>query len=339
MVIESARSWFERVPKVELHIHLEGAIPLDALWELMQKYGGDPGVPDRAALEKKFLYTDFMHFIQTWIWKNTFLREYADFEFMAEAVARDLLAQNILYVEAYYSPPDHTRHGSLETVRLTEAIRKGLDRVPGIEVKLIADLVRDFGAQKGFRTLDEVNEARGFGVIGIGIGGTEYEYPPELFREVYARARLLGFRTTAHAGEVAGAESVWGVVRDLQADRIGHGTHAMSDPELVKLLAKKQIPVEMCPLSNLRTGSVKTLEEHPIRRFFDERLLVTVNTDDPKMFNNSMAEEFEALTLVHRFTHDEIRKLILNGVESSWLEPEKKRLLKSDFVNDPNWKR
>ena len=120
--------WFERIPKVEIHLHLEGAIPLDALWRLIEKYGGDPSVPDPAALARRFEYRDFPHFIDTWLWKNEFLREYEDFTWIAEAVARDLARQNVRYLEAFYSPPDFSHHG-LETQRLTEAVRSGLSRV------------------------------------------------------------------------------------------------------------------------------------------------------------------------------------------------------------------
>src|SRR5687768_9353854 len=125
------KSWYERIPKIELHLHLEGAIPHEALWELACKYGGDPEVPDVEALVRRFDYRDFPHFIETWIWKNGFIREYDDFTLIAEAVARDLAAQKIRYVEAFYSPRDFARHG-LGEQGITEAIRRGLDRVPQI---------------------------------------------------------------------------------------------------------------------------------------------------------------------------------------------------------------
>jgi len=152
------KTWFERVPKVELHLHLEGAIPIPALWELVRKYGGDPTVPDQAALQRRFAYRDFPHFIETWIWKNQFLREYEDFSFIAEAVAADLARQKIRYAEIFYSPPDFARHG-LRTQGLTQAIRTGLERVPGIKVGLVADLVRDsysrFFTMRTTETLDD----------------------------------------------------------------------------------------------------------------------------------------------------------------------------------------
>jgi adenosine deaminase len=136
--------WFDHIPKVELHLHLEGAIPLPTLWELVQKYGGDAAVPDLESLDRMFTYRDFPHFIETWIWKNGYLRSYDDFRFIAEGVARDLVAQNIRYVEAFFSPSDFARHG-LKTQELTRAIHTGFSRVQGIEIALVADLVRRTG--------------------------------------------------------------------------------------------------------------------------------------------------------------------------------------------------
>ncbi|HEY9087528.1 MAG TPA: hypothetical protein VIO36_05125, partial [Anaerolineaceae bacterium] len=210
--MDETTGWLERIPKTELHLHLEGAIPLDALWTLAQKYGGDPEAPDAAALERKFVFRDFPHFIETWIWKNGFLREYEDFTFFAEAVARDLLRQNIRTVEAFYSPTDFARHG-LEVGRITAAVRAGLERVPQVQSQLIADLVRDTPPETAARTLAQVNEVREYGVIGVGLGGSEQSYPPEPFEAVFAEARRLGLHVTIHAGEAAGAASVWGALR------------------------------------------------------------------------------------------------------------------------------
>jgi adenosine deaminase len=328
--------WFERVPKVELHLHLEGAIPLDALWSLVRKYGGDPAVPNRAALARRFRYRDFPHFIETWIWKNGFLRRYEDFTAIAEAVARDLAAQNVRYAEIFFSPTDFARHG-LRVGPLARAIRAGLGRAPQIEVALVADLVRDTGPAQAAVTLQQVNEVRHQGVIGVGIGGSEQAFPPEPFAPVYEEARRLGFRTSAHAGEAAGPESVWGAVRALRVDRIGHGTRAVEDPALLDYLAEHEIPIEMCPLSNVRTGLVPAIEAHPIRRFFQRGIPVTVNTDDPKMFGNSLAEEYRLLESRLGFTRDEVRALILQAIRVSWLPEEQKGRLVEAFRRDPAW--
>ena len=212
--------WYDRLPKVELHIHLEGSIPLPGLWDLIQKYNGDPSVPDLAALEKRFAYRDFSHFIETWSWKNQFLREYEDFAFIAEAVARDLSRQNIRYAEMFFSPSLFVRHG-LSVSGITEAVRAGLSRIPEIEISLIADLVRDYGPDAEIQTLEQLADLKSLGIIGIGIGGSEHEFPPEPFKNLFERARELGFRTNAHAGEAAGVESIWGAVKVLHVERIG----------------------------------------------------------------------------------------------------------------------
>ncbi len=329
-------TWFDRVPKVELHLHLEGAIPHRTLWELVQKYGGDPSVPDLAALERRFTYRDFSHFLDTWVWKNQFLREYADFSFAAAAVARDLARQNIRYAEAFFSPSDFVRHG-LRTQDLTAAIRAGLSQVPDVEVALVADLVRDSGPQKAAATLAEVGEVRNLGVVGIGIGGSELEFPPEPFAGLYEQARRLGFHTSAHAGEAAGPASIWGAICSLCVDRIGHGTRAYQDDLLVDYLAEKQIPLEVCPLSNVRTRVVKRLEEHPVRTYFQRGIVVTINTDDPQMFGNSLAEEYMLLEKRLGFSRAEIRALILSGIRASWLPDHRKERMINEFIHHPAW--
>lgn len=332
--MESERlAYYQRAPKVELHFHLEGAIPLPALWNLVQKYapaGGDPEAPDFGALERRFAYRDFPHFLKVWHWKNRYLRELEDFEMIAEAVARDLVGQNIRYVEATISPSDFAYHG-LDAREIILALRRGLDRTPEVEVAFIVDLVRDRGPEHGMRHLHQIAEVRDAGVIGIGIGGAEHAFPPAPFAGTYAAARDLGLRTTAHAGEAAGASSVWDAVRLLVAERIGHGTRSEEDPALVDYLAAAQIPLEMCPLSNVRTGVVPSLEAHPIRRYFEQGLLVTVNTDDPKMFGNTLAEEAALLETALGFTPDEVREVLLNGIRASWLPEARKAAMLQAF--------
>jgi adenosine deaminase len=336
MTVSSTSTWYERVPKVELHLHLEGAIPQEALWQLIQKYGGDPDVPNIAALQQKFQYRDFPHFIETWVWKNQFLREYEDFTLIAEAVAQNLARQNVKYAEMFYSPLPFLQQG-LETRKLTEAICTGLSRVTQVDVALIMDFSRDSGVADAENNLDTVKELKTLGVIGVGLGGSEQKYPPELYTKIYEKARSMGFHTGAHAGEAAGPESIWGAVRSLKVERIGHGTRAIEDESLMRYLAEKQIPLECCPLSNVRTGVVKSIEAHPVKKFFDAGLLVTVNTDDPAMFGNSLAQEYQILEERLGFSRDEIRKVILNGVKAAWLSNDRKKKLQETLVNDENW--
>lgn len=329
--------WLERLPKVELHLHLEGAIPHAALWQLIRKYGGDPHVPNLDSLPGYFTYRDFPEFIDKWLWKQGFLREVADFELVGAAVAADLARQHIIYSEAFYSPAD-VRDNGLSTQDVSLALRRGLSSVPDVEVALIVDLVRDQGPVGAGRTLEEAAEvAAEAGVIGIGIGGSEQLFPPEPFAPVYRRARALGLHTTAHAGEVAGPESVWGAIRALGVERIDHGLRAVEDAALVAYLADRRLPVTSCPGSNVATGAVASLERHPIRRFLDAGVLVSVSTDDPAMFGLSMAGELAALQSRLAFTDDEVRQLALNAVDSSWLPDDRRADLRARVVGDPAW--
>jgi adenosine deaminase len=336
MAVLSPTSWYHKVPKIELHLHLEGAIPTEALWHLIQKYGGDPGVPDYDSLVKRFEYRDFLHFLETWMWKNSFLREYDDFAFISEAVAKDLASQNIRYVEAFFSPADFASHG-LETQKLVEAIRAGLDRIKEIQINLVADLVRTTPRDKANQILMELNEVKKLGIVGIGIGGPEDGFPPEPFSEIYELARQMGFHTNAHAGESAGADSIWGAIDSLHVERIGHGTRAFEDERLLDYLVEYQIPLEMCPISNVRTAVVDSIESHPVRAYYERGIIVTINSDDPKMFDNSLAEEYYLLENILGFSRTEILTLIDNAIGASWLAEDQKRDLAAQIHQDPGW--
>ncbi len=327
---------YEALPKVELHIHLEGAIPHAALWELIQKYGGDPSVASLPALHQRFEYRDFSQFIETWSWKNQYLREYDDFRFIAEMTAQDLVAQNIQYAEILFSPSLFIRRG-LEVQPIAQAIRQGFSRVADIELALIADLVRDYGPASEASTLAQLAEVKDQGIIGIGVGGSEHTYPPEPFAALYEAARRWGFRTTVHAGEAAGPRSIWGALESLQPDRIGHGTRAVEDQRLFDHLIARRIPVEMCPMSNVRTGVIKRLADHPIRQCFDHGMLISVNTDDPKMFHTSLAREYHLLELHCGFTRSEICSLILLAIQSSWLPDSRKTAFALRFRSHECW--
>jgi adenosine deaminase len=312
---------WESMPKVELHLHLEGAIPLPTMWGLVERHGGDPDVPDPAALGRRFEYRDFAHFIKTWEWKLRFHTTVEDYELLAAAVAEDLARQGHRYVEAYVSPTD----SPLPAGELLHAVRRGLDRHPAVMVALVPDLVRDTRPEMAMRTLEAVLEvAPETGVIGITIGGSEQLHPAAPFAPVFERARRAGLRLTAHAGEAAGPESVRQAVDDLGVDRIGHGVRAVEDPGLMAELVQRQIPLEVCPTSNVRTGVVGSLDEHPIRWMIEQGAFVTVNTDDPAMFGCSLAGEYAAL---HALGVDlaTLRMLSENAVDASWASPTVRR--------------
>jgi adenosine deaminase len=320
---------FSTIPKIENHLHLEGAIPLESLWTLIQKYGGDKSVSDIGQLKEKFRYRDFNHFLEIWLWKNKFIREYSDFTFLSDAVFKDLVNQNIKYAEIFISPSEY--RDTLEIQKIIEAISKSIYRNSEIRINLIVDVVRNLGPENAMKTLYEINEVKDLGIIGIGLGGQEKEYPPELFTDVFEKARKLGFKTTAHAGEAAGPESIWGAIKKLRVDRIGHGTRAIEDPELLNYLADNQIPIELCPLSNLRTKVINSIEEHPVRTYIDLGIPVSINTDDPKMFGNSLSDEYQILKDNFHFSDKELNNIIINSIRTTWLNEKEKNTLINNF--------
>jgi adenosine deaminase len=325
---------FQTIPKVENHLHLEGAIPLDTIWRLIQKYGGDKSVSDIDQLKQRFVYKDFNQFIETWSWKNQFIREYEDFAFLTDAVVKDLVEQSVRYAEIFISPS--LFKNSMQTQRIVEAISNEIKKHEKIQINLIVDLVRNYGAESEMRTLHEMNEVKNSGLIGIGIGGSENEYPPELFKDVFEQARSFGFKTTAHAGEAAGPKSIWGAIRELKVDRIGHGTRATEDKELLKYLAMNKTPLEVCPLSNLRTNVISKMKDHPVKTFIDFGIPVSINTDDPKMFNNSLSEEYQSLKDTFNYSNQDIHDIIINSIDTMWLDKKGKKKLASELRNEIN---
>jgi adenosine deaminase len=325
---------FHSIPKIENHLHLEGAIPLKTVWQLIQKYGGDESVSDIKQLKNRFVFQDFNHFIKIWSWKNQFIREYEDFSLITESVINDLAKQNIKYAEIFISPSLFKKR--LQIQRIVEAISAKIIKKPGIKISLIIDLVRDYGSASEMRTLHEINEVKDLGIIGIGIGGSEKKYPPRLFKDIYEKARKFGFKTTAHAGEAAGPESVWEVIHELKVDRIGHGTRAIEDKNLLKYLVDNKVPIEVCPLSNLRTKVVTSMFKHPVKTFIDMGIPVSINTDDPKMFNNSLFEEYQSLKDCFNYSNEDIYNIIINSIHTTWLDQKEKENLIAMFKEDLN---
>lgn len=323
------KSFIRDLPKVELHLHLEGAIPLKALLLLIEKYKGKDFITD-AELRKRFEYTDFSHFLDIWYWKNSFIREYEDYEFIAEQVALNLAEQNIRYAEIYFSPSDFSKIDS-QPQKIATSIRKGLNKYSDkITINLIADLVRD--EEDKLPQLKQILEVKDQGIIGIGLGGMEKEFPPKMFQQVFIEAKKNGLNTTCHAGEAAGPDYIWQAVRILNVDRIGYGTAAKDDPTLIKYLIDNKIPVEMCPISNVRTNVVNNLSEHPIINFYRNGMVVSVNTDDPKMFHTIMENEYLALIDTFNLDLSDIYNLAQNSIKSAWCSNDIKNTLQSELT-------
>jgi adenosine deaminase len=331
-LIEFAR----KIPKVELHLHLEGAIPLETLLAFIRRAGTEPDVRTVADLRARLAYPDFQGFLERWVWKNQFIAEEEDFEGMAYDVLADLHAQNVPYVEMHYSPGDYVGRG-LTSDGITEAVLTGAGRAGrefGIRSAFIVDLFWGTDADVAWGWMEEATPYLGRGVVGLGMGGNEGKSPARERAEVYREARRRGFRLTAHAGEALGPESVRAVIDELDVERIGHGVRAVEDPALLELIRERRIPLEVCVTSNVMTGAYPSAAAHPIRTLFERGLLVTVNSDDPTMFHTTLSDEYLLLLRDLGFTPEDVRTLSLNGVEASFLPDDDKRRLRSRFEEE-----
>jgi adenosine deaminase len=325
------KEFIKHMPKIELHLHLEGAFTLQSLMTLIDKYGSDSSIISVEDLEKKFVFKDFPHFIETWLWKNQFFKSADDFEFTTYNTLKDLHHQNVVYIEAFYSPWDFASNG-LDAPEITEAHLSAVNQAEkdfGIQCKLIADISRDVGWQNSVKRFKQIIPYRDKGVIGIGLGGSEQQFPNGLYEDVFKLAKQKEFHVVAHAGEVAGADSVRTAIDVLKAERIGHGVRAIEDHDLVEKLKAERIPLEVCITSNLKTGVFSSLETHPVKYFFEQGLAVNINTDDPTMFGTTITDEFFLFSDRLNFSIEDIKKLTFNAVEASFLDEDKKRTLKN----------
>ena len=315
-------SFIVTLPKAELHLHLEGAIDPGTLLELRQRHGKSSSLSE---IEQLYTYQDFNGFLMAFKAVTEDLQTADDYELITYRMMERLKAQHVLHAEVYVSVGVN-----LWRKQDFEAIFEGLDRGRrngerdfGVSLLWIFDAVRQFGPVAAREVFEVAARHRERNVVAIGMGGDEQKGPPELFRDAYAYAAENGLHLTAHAGENAGPESVWGAL-NLRAERIGHGLTAAQDPELVEELSTRQVPVEICLTSNLRTGSCPSLSAHPIRQYFDQGIMITLNTDDPAMFRTSLSREYQLAQQGFGFTEEHLRELARNSFEASFLPAEKK---------------
>lgn len=320
------RDWLRKLPKAELHLHLEGSITPETLVALSRTHDAVPFTLDQA--RAVYTYHDFPSFLMSFKAVTERLHVPADYETITYNMVRDLAAQGVQHAEVYLSIGILYRFGRLDPDAVMEAAERGRTRGEqdfGTTVLWIIDAVRHFGVEEAQRVFLKAASLRSQypSVVGIGIGGDEARGPAQEFREVYDEAKAAGLHLTCHAGESTGAQSVWGAI-NIGAERIGHALSAQDDPDLIEVLVQRQIPLELNVTSNLRTNCCPALMEHPVRRYFEEGLMVTLNSDDPPFFGATLLDEFEMVQREFVFSLDQMRELAANSFEASFLAPEAK---------------
>jgi aminodeoxyfutalosine deaminase len=288
------RTYVEGLPKAELHVHLVGSASVETVLELARRHpdSGVPTEPDE--LSRFYEFTDFAHFIEVYIAVNSLVRTPEDVEALVVGIARDLVGQEVRYAEVTATPDSHLLVG-IAAEDVAAAYDQGRRRAlaeHGVELAWIFDIPGELGLPSGLRTIDWVERHAPDGSVGFGLGGPEVGVGRPQFAEVFARARALGLASVPHAGETTGPETIWDALRVLHADRIGHGIAAAQDPALLHHLAEHGIPLEVCPTSNLRTRAVTDLDAHPFPVLRDAGVVVTLNSDDPGMFDTTLVGEY-----------------------------------------------
>jgi len=317
-----------RMPKIELHVHLEGSTNAEAVYAMAKRNGVALPASSLEAWKTYYNFRDFDHFIDVYLLVAQCIKTPKDYALMVESYMQLQFEHNIQYSEVYFSPSLH--RDKLPAAEILEALSKGIQRGSekyGTQVKFIPDISREIAANDKVLqryVLEFALTAKVMGIgIGMGIGGKEIGYPPEIFRDIFAEARQQGLHVVAHGGETGGAESIHGALQTLKAERIGHGVRAIEDSTLMATLKEKQVPLEISPQSNYCIGIVERDQPHPIRKLVDAGLYCTVNSDDPPFFSTDLSNEY--LTLAAQgFSFDELWQLNLNALNASFLSDDEK---------------
>lgn len=317
--------------KTEIHLHIEGLASVDSIWTLIKKNKIDKGIESKADLRKKFKINNLEEFLDLFIniIQNSFVEE-NDLNFLVEDIKNYLIRNNIVYAETFFAPSKFLQTG-FSFKKMADILDKGADKIKketGREIKYLIDVSRTFGVENAMKNLDHILENRVGSIIGIGLGGSEQNGPAKEYKDVYKKAAENGLHAVAHAGEDVGPRSIWDALEYLKAERIGHGISAVQDENLMDYLKKKQIPLEVCPSSNLFTKRfATTLENHPVKKFYSDKLNVTINTDDPTLFGTELIEEYMNLIRHKIFTIDEITDLIKKNIFATFMPEKNKRSL------------
>lgn len=313
------------LPKTEIHLHLEACVSKQTLKFLYEK-NGNPLTDEE--IEEKFNFKDLMGFIQVFFFVQSSVKEPGDLAYLISSLHDYLRSNHIVYAEVFFAPSKFIQNG-LDFDEMVEVMVEKIREIraqDGTDIRILVDVSRSFGLENAMNNLNRVLKVRHPEVIGIGLGGAELMGPAKDYADVFKIARESGLRTVAHSGEDDGPWAIWDAVTLCKAERVGHATSAIQDPELVKYMKDNHIPIEICVTSNVFTGKyVRKEQNHPVRYYYDQGLKLSINTDDPVIFNVNLTYEYFKLYRFLDFSLDEIIDLIKQGVFASF-HPNKEEL-------------
>jgi adenine deaminase len=309
------------LPKAELHLHIEGSLEPEMMFALARRNGVTLPYADVAAIREAYSFTRLQDFLDLYYQGMSVLLTEQDFYDLTLAYLRRVAQDNVRHVEIFFDPQGHTDRGvAFETVLdgIGRALKDGEQEL-GITSKIILCFLRHLSAEAAMATLDQAMAYKDR-IVGVGLDSSEQGHPPEKFKEVFDKARAAGFKAVAHAGEEGPPAYVWSALNDLKVDRIDHGNRALEDDALVKELAKRRIPLTVCPLSNLKLCVVTDMTQHPLRRMLNADLMVTLNSDDPSYFGGYVNDNFRAVRDALDLSNDDLALIARNSFEASFLD-------------------
>ena len=322
-------NFISRIPKAELHIHIEGTLEPELMFKLAAKNGIKLAYESVADIRQAYNFEDLQSFLDIYYQGAAVLCDEEDFYRLTWNYLQKVAEQNVRHAEIFFDPQTHTARG-IPFAAVVQGIHAALmdaERQLKLTSKLIMCFLRHLSAADAMETLNAALPFKEW-IVAVGLDSSELGFPPSNFTEVFDLARREGFKTVAHAGEEGPAEYIWQALKLLKAKRIDHGVRCVEDADLVQYLAENHIPLTVCPLSNIRLGVFDHLNQHNILQLLESGLRVTVNSDDPAYFGGYIAENFQALHSALGINFDHIRALCRNSFQASFLEPaEKKKYL------------
>lgn len=330
-------AYIRAMPKVELHVHLEGSIQPETLLELAKRNRVHLPYETVEGLREWYRFRDFPHFVESYVAISSCLCRPDDIELIAREFLIGQAAQNIRYSEVTYTPFTIYRLRGIafeDQLGALNRARNWAEKEFGVTMQLILDIAREIPPEDGLVTAEWVIASYGSGVCALGLGGHEAGNPPEKFRQAFDRVHAAGVPAVPHAGETGDSSSIWGALRALNAVRIGHGVRCLEDPPLVDELRFRQIPLEICPTSNVCLKVASSFSDHPLPRLLNAGLYVTLNSDDPPMFNTTLTDEYLNSADSFGFEPDILESLSLNAVRAALLPESKRALLEKEFRAD-----
>ena len=319
-----------RIPKVELHVHLEGSIRPETLLKLAQRHDVSLPAQDIDGLRRWYRFTSFRHFVEIYVKISSCLRTPEDIELIAREFLVGQAAQNIVHSEVTYTAYTIFAQSGIaiaDQLAALSSARTWAEKELGVTMSLVFDIAREVTPEQGMVTVDFAIAGQPHGVIALGLGGDESRHPPEKHAKAFERARAAGLHSLPHAGEIAGPQSVIAALRDLRAERLGHGVRCIEDDKLCEELVEKQVPLEVCPTSNVCLGVAKSLAEHQLPKLLERGLFVTLNSDDPPLFNTTLSDEYRRCVQEFSWDAATLGKIAENGVRAAFLPEARKQAL------------